>query len=158
MEFCLGVLVARLAVSGRTLPAALLMGVLVGAILGACVVPLAVQGIGLDYPLRGAGTAARVPLVWPGLHGAPSSAPLAFVGQFSYSVNLVHWPILGEVESAFRFGMHLSVPVIMPAGCCPSLILGWRLHILAERPFMARRRGTARTPLRTRLLQALSTT
>lgn len=59
-------------------------------------------------------------------------APIAFVGDFSYSLYLVHWPIIVFARSAY-FGQEPPAQVLVLAFAA-SLVAGYGLYRIIERP------------------------
>lgn len=59
-------------------------------------------------------------------------APIAFIGDFSYSLYLVHWPIIVFARSAY-FGQEPPVHVLVLAFAA-SLVAGYGLYRIIERP------------------------
>ncbi len=75
--------------------------------------------------------------------------PLRFVGQISYSLYLVHYPIVAAVALVIVRGHDLSVPAsfaVLTVICVPLVLLvTYGFHLLFERPYLVRRAG-ARPP------------
>ncbi|NQX89562.1 MAG: acyltransferase family protein, partial [Halioglobus sp.] len=64
------------------------------------------------------------------------SRPMQWVGQRSYALYLVHWPLVVLYKFAFGFELHTGDAAIL---CALSLLLAVLLHELVEKPF--RKRG-----------------
>jgi len=80
------------------------------------------------------------------LRRALSVAPLTLIGLVSYSIYLVHEPVIGLVE------MRWGVPLI--GGVAVALAAGTLFFLVFERPFVA---GPVRDRLRTAIVAALRT-
>ena len=65
-----------------------------------------------------------------GLHRWLDFRPLAFLGQVSYAIFLVHFPICLVINAAFTH-IHPDVPVIQGAG----MLLAWGLSVIAGSAF-----------------------
>ncbi len=131
--------------------------------LGLALIALATvaYGAALDYP----GVAAALPVAGAALviafGGAPvrggagallSTAPMGFLGAISYSLYLVHWPILVLVRERMGLGEPLpaGLGLLLAAAAVP---IAWLLFRWVETPLRGRRDGSRRT-----LAVALSTT
>lgn len=139
-EFCCGIVGARFLAEGRSLRSpALACGVIFGLAPG-LILPAALQNAGLYYPLCGVGFGSLLLLASrPAVLGRFMGwRPLVQLGAISYSLYLVHWPLLGAVESVMRFGAHASPAITIAVGVVVVLPFGWSFHILFERPFNRR--------------------
>ena len=71
--------------------------------------------------------------------------PVRFVGEISYSLYLVHYPIVAAVTLVIVRGHNLSVPETFAALTiiCVPLVLAvtYGFHLLFERPYLVRRSG-----------------
>lgn len=77
---------------------------------------------------------------WPGL------VALTFLGSISYSVYLVHMPIFGMLHQQ-NFHLHLRGGLLMVYDAVRLLAavgIGYLFYLVAERPFMNRRKPVAR--------------
>ena len=158
-EFCCGIVAARIVVSGKGMPLRSLALIGTVCLLVTVLFPLSFVGAGLYYPMCGAGFAAFLLFAWqhPAAHDALRWRPLVLLGELSYSLYLVHWPIIGAVEAGLRFGLHTPVAPTIAAGITAALLFGWSFHILFERPFMRydqlqRRFSAPRPPIRRLLI------
>ena len=144
-EFAVGALVA---VAAPRVPAVLatvlgwfgLAAILAAAMLLSSTTP---------YP----GWAALLPVAGAALvlaFGAPGGVglvlnrqPFQFLGAISYSLYLVHWPVLVLVHERIGLGQPLPVPIglALVALCVP---LAWCLYRVVETPFRTRRSAPAR--------------
>lgn len=70
-------------------------------------------------------------------HGIFASAPLRFVGRISYSLYLVHWPLIVFVR-AWRGELTPSVAVLIAVA---SVLLAVALHYAVEQPLRHRRKS-----------------
>lgn len=110
-------------------------------------------GAALDYP----GVAASLPVAGAALviafGGAPvrggasallSTAPMGFLGAVSYSLYLVHWPILVLVHERMGLGEPLPawLGLLLAAAAVP---VAWVLFRWVETPLRGRRDGPRRT-------------
>lgn len=81
---------------------------------------------------------------------ALSRAPMMFLGKISYSLYLVHWPVLVIAEQAGGTGRSLPLPVTLGLALL-SIPLAYLLFRFVERPFVSRsaprRSGSRRTLL-----------
>lgn len=71
---------------------------------------------------------------------------LAGVGVFSYSLYLVHMPLIWIIERALRLGdrYDFTTGLVRYALCVPACLLaGWVFYRLVEKPFLAKRRKPA---------------
>jgi peptidoglycan/LPS O-acetylase OafA/YrhL len=57
---------------------------------------------------------------------------LAFVGDFSYSLYLVHWPVMVFIKSAWI--LHHPPLWVMASGVAASVVLSWLLYRFVEEP------------------------
>lgn len=81
-------------------------------------------------------------------------SPVQLVGRVSYSLYLVHWPLL--VIASARFGSDEPLPSWVPLGLTAlSFPLAWLSYRYIETPFRTRRTFTSRRP-RTALSVALA--
>ncbi|MEY4568913.1 MAG: hypothetical protein RLZZ398_352 [Verrucomicrobiota bacterium] len=69
------------------------------------------------------------------LHGAFASAPLRFVGRISYSLYLVHWPLIVFARSWFGE----LTPALVALVVAVSLLLATALHYAVEQPLRQKR-------------------
>jgi peptidoglycan/LPS O-acetylase OafA/YrhL len=147
-EFGVGALVAGAAPLLARVPAAaarLLGWVGLAAILGATLAFSAE----VDYP----GAAALLPVAGAaliiafGAHGQGgvnrvlSLRAVQFLGAISYSLYLVHWPILVLVHERVGLGQPLPVPIGL-ALAAASVPVAWLLFRFVETPFRAPRYGS----------------
>jgi len=103
--------------------------------------------------LAGAGTAAF--LIWwcrdrrlgppepPAVVRVLSSRPLVGIGTFSYSLYLVHVPVIAVLDlwmHALPLGAAARLGAYMAASLAASLGVAYPFHLLFERPFMRLRR------------------
>ncbi len=87
-------------------------------------------GISALLPVLGtcaviAGTGARSPVNW-----ALGSAPMRFIGKISYSLYLVHWPVI-----CFVVSVQALTPKSQIAICLLSVVLAWMSWRWVENPF-----------------------
>jgi peptidoglycan/LPS O-acetylase OafA/YrhL len=72
--------------------------------------------------------------------------PVRFVGQISYSLYLIHYPIVAAVALVIVRGRNLSVPAsfaVLTVICVPLVLAAtYGFHLLFERPYLVRRAGT----------------
>ncbi len=86
-----------------------------------------------------------------GLTRALSWRPLVRVGLFSYSLYLVHAPLLHAVNLLLRHTLHPSAPVtfLLLLGASPLIVgVAYLFHLLFEKPFMTTAREKPRFGLR----------
>jgi peptidoglycan/LPS O-acetylase OafA/YrhL len=84
-----------------------------------------------------------------------SLGPVVFLGEISYSLYLVHWPILTlpfEAQSAGGFAVSRVGQFVLIAACVP---LAWLSYRFVETPFRTGRRIVALHPRRTLLTAAV---
>src|ERR1017187_4549193 len=91
--------------------------------------------------------ASRNPSGW--LHGLFSSKPLVFVGSFSYSIYLIHAPLL-QVLWQYPFSTlqsHVNVMciVLIVVGGPTIVLMAYVFHLCCERPFLRMRGGNVRS-------------
>ena len=151
-EFGVGALIAGAAPLLARVPASAARGL---GWLGLALIGLATvaYGAALDYP----GVAAALPVAGAALviafGGAPvrggaaallSTAPLGFLGAISYSLYLVHWPILVLVHERMGLGEPLPawLGLLLVAVAVP---VAWLLFRFVETPLRCRRDGSRRT-------------
>ncbi len=74
-----------------------------------------------------------------------SSKPMVWIGQRSYSIYLVHWPIVvfWKMQTGSTFGMHEQAAIILL-----SITLGYFLHRYIEQPFRLTNQSKAASPKR----------
>lgn len=89
-----------------------------------------------------AGSAATV----GGPAGVLSVRPAQFVGKISYSLYLVHWPLLIIPQSAVGFQDPLPLWLTVLLGVVVAVPVAWLLHIAVEEPLRAARVLTSRRP------------
>lgn len=73
-----------------------------------------------------------------------STRPLRWLGEISYSLYLVHFPITGAIALTWVYGARFGVPenfavILLVAGSL-SIVAATGFHRLFERPYVARRR------------------
>jgi peptidoglycan/LPS O-acetylase OafA/YrhL len=140
-EFGAGALVAASTASLARVPA-VAARVLCWLGLGAILAAVVAYGPAVDYP----GSAALLPVVGAVLVVAfgdrggrvLTRRPLPFIGMISYSLYLVHWPLLVLVHERIGLDEPLPAPVGL-ALAAASVPLAWVLYRVVERPFRARR-------------------
>jgi len=80
-----------------------------------------------------------------------ASHPVRFVGQMSYSLYLVHYPIVAAVTLVLVRGHNLSVPAtfaVLTVICVPLVLaVTYGFYLLVERPYLVRRATTRRPAL-----------
>lgn len=158
-ELAAGLLVAAAAplaarISGR---AASAVGVAGGAGILASFALLGGEGA----PHPGIATLAPVlatgAVLWAGAHPlatrAPASvalgvSPLQLLGAISFSLYLVHWPLLVLAQEAVGLDEPLPLPVTL-AIAAASVPVAWLLYRLVERPALSHRRIARWRPRRT---------
>lgn len=136
-EFAVG---AAAALWGRTLrngPAAHLASALGG-------VMILVSGLAYTETMRFPGLSALLPCLGAGflIVAGPGAAfnrllawrPVVYVGQISYSLYLVHWPLV--VFYAYRYGLPDSWTEVLGLTAA-ALVLGSAMYHLVETPFRA---------------------
>ncbi|MCS5713722.1 acyltransferase [Herbiconiux sp. CPCC 205716] len=98
--------------------------------------------------IGGAGTRAWSPA------GLLSLRPLVFIGMISYSLYLVHWPVLLLTQAAIgeRSPLPLWATVALAVACVP---IGWLLFTFVENPFRTQKFLAGARPRRT-LVAALT--
>lgn len=62
----------------------------------------------------------------------PKVRPLLFLGDASYSIYLVHWPVISALRAVMNSGELIYLPVAIGA----SLAAGIALHLVLERPLL----------------------
>jgi len=138
--FSAGMLAAVLTVRrGRAAPRWLLGAIAIGGVLG---VRLG-SGNGLLHDLEASAATVSILLLAANGNGfvkrALSAPFLVSVGIFSYSIYLVHAPMLHLFWLALR-PLHLSPDltfVLLVVGCTPLIVgVSYGFHVLFERPFM----------------------
>lgn len=140
-EFCAGVVAARMVVSGHAVPVVALALAALAAPLAyalSSVLPIPLQDVyGRGEPLWGLGFAALVLL--GSRRGAVFSAlswsPLALLGVASYSVYLVHEPLVATIDKHAPLPLRNS-PLVMVVAIVAALVAGMLFHLAVERPFM----------------------
>jgi peptidoglycan/LPS O-acetylase OafA/YrhL len=151
-EFGVGALIAGAAPVLARVPAVLARAL---TWLGLAVIVLATVAYSarIDYP----GVAALLPVVGAALvigfggrgrgdvGSLLSLRPVQFLGAISYSLYLVHWPILVLVHESVGLGEPLPVPIGL-ALVAASVPVAWLLFRLVETPFRTGS-GSARTVL-----------
>jgi peptidoglycan/LPS O-acetylase OafA/YrhL len=105
---------------------------------------------GIAYP----GVAALVPVVGAalivafgargGVGRALSTRPFQFIGAISYSLYLVHWPMLVLTHEYLGVEVPLD-PAVGVALAAAAIPVAWVLYTLVETPFRVRRGPTRRT-------------
>jgi peptidoglycan/LPS O-acetylase OafA/YrhL len=87
-----------------------------------------------------AGYDGRTPSLAGAAHRGLASGPLRSVGLFSYSLYLVHYPIVAIATISWLDRYELNVPAtfaILSLACVPaSLLVAKVFFLLAERPFL----------------------
>jgi len=112
----------------------------------------AVDSLGLTQPLWGVVFASLLLL---GYHCRWTNAvlswrPLAALGIASYSIYLIHEPVIQAVETWVPPGLARS-PVIMPIALACGIVCGVLFHVCIERPCMRRATWQAVSPALLRL-------
>ncbi|MFC3173157.1 acyltransferase family protein [Novosphingobium bradum] len=102
------------------------------------VVLIGAMALAPDWP----GAAVVLPFaaaacVLAGVHGGSvfGSAPFQFLGTISYTLYLVHVPVLRAAQAVLSDGVNANPPVKL-AVLVASLILAWLLTVAVERPFI----------------------
>lgn len=75
-----------------------------------------------------------------------SAAPLQFLGAWSYSIYLWHWPLVAAIA---YFGF--AGPLVAPAAFAASLLAGWASYRFIEQPCRTLLKETPGKPHRTRI-------
>jgi peptidoglycan/LPS O-acetylase OafA/YrhL len=82
---------------------------------------------------------------WHWVRNALGCAPLAFIGSFSYSLYLIHAPLLEVIWVYFVHPLHMtalnSLVLLASAGMAVVIGLAYLFFLLCERPFMGRPGG-----------------
>jgi peptidoglycan/LPS O-acetylase OafA/YrhL len=137
-EFAVGGLVALALTGGRRLPRPLANGTQWLGLAG-----LGVAIFGYTDHTRFPGTAAALPVLATAgviLAGARATgaagqvlgaAPMRFIGELSYSLYLVHWPVLTIARARHGGELPLTQRVVLVALCLP---LAYALYQLIENP------------------------
>lgn len=76
-----------------------------------------------------------------------STAPIRFLGRISYSLYLVHWPILVLPAATLALGEQLPLPVRLGLSAT-SVVVGWVSYRFVEAPFHHGRRVASARPSR----------
>lgn len=154
-ELLAGAIVAGLATSGRGRlhPAAAAVGGWVG--IGLILVAAGHLGDTTPFP----GTAAVLPVVGTALviacgTGSPAGGPTAvlslrpmqFVGLISYSLYLVHWPLLVLTQVAVGEHRPLPTAVTFAVGVIVAVPIAWVVFRFVETPLRSPRFVTERAP------------
>jgi len=137
-EFCCAVLVTRVVRDGRLPhPAVLASGIVLVLAIAEAPIGSVVGDTGLYQPLYGVAFALLLLLAHRSRRvGAILSwRTLAGLGLASYSVYLIHRPVIDSVEAFSPIWLRSS-PVIVPLALGVGLGLGAAFHILVERPCM----------------------
>jgi peptidoglycan/LPS O-acetylase OafA/YrhL len=70
--------------------------------------------------------------------GKLSVAPwLAFLGDASYSIYLVHWGVMSKAATIFHSRIHLPAACLMTLLIVIGVVSGCLLHVFVERPLLA---------------------
>ncbi|WP_293881936.1 acyltransferase family protein [Sphingomonas sp.] len=102
----------------------------VAALLILPVFPIGGLHPGIDAFLACSATLVVILRNHPRLNG-PAIRPLAFVGDFSYSLYLVHWPLFAFAMNAWLDSPPLAVKLVLIA---TALVLAWLQYRLVEYP------------------------
>lgn len=97
--------------------------------------PLGSSHPGMDAVLVCSATLMLILRNHPGLNARLPTCALAWVGNFSYSLYLIHWPLFAFANNAWTGEPVGELPLLARLGLlAAALLLGWLLYRLVELP------------------------
>jgi peptidoglycan/LPS O-acetylase OafA/YrhL len=131
-ELLMGSLCA-IAVKGDAVGSRLAPPVALATLLVVPTLPRAMLAPGIDAVLVTMATAALIVTHWKWLESGPIAKRLGIVGDWSYSIYLVHWPLFAFAANGY-LGHGIPAPVRYGLAAL-SIVLAWLQYRYVETPF-----------------------
>jgi peptidoglycan/LPS O-acetylase OafA/YrhL len=160
LEFILGMLLARIVLTGRRLPIGLggAVAVTLAAQLVTPVLPVQYQLVAVSVIPLALVVAAGAKVDLEGRHGWLASRTMVRLGDWSFAFYLWHWMVIVGISTQLGVGRQFSTPVVfalIALFLAVTLVLSGLLFTLVERPMMRyvatsrRERAAAKAPVLT---------